>query len=135
MKKAHIIQVNVNDGSSMLKEWDPPMDGTFRARLGGGLLTDAELAAVPKNQGLKIQWLVKGRVPEVLGMSTGPFTLAPALKDFLESKEPGVHRFLPIEIRTFAPVDGKLSHGLHWLLLPPPRRLPEHRGDDVQSRL
>ncbi len=120
MKKAHIIQVNVNDGSSMLKEWDPPMDGTFRARLGGGLLTDAELAAVPKDQALKIQWLVKGRVPEVLGMSTGPFTLAPALKDFLEAMEPGVHRFLPIEIRTFEPVDGKLSHGLHWLLLPPP---------------
>jgi hypothetical protein len=120
-ERAYIIGVDVNAGIGS-KKWDPPFESRFGARLCAGVATDEELEVhLSTDQALVIPKLVRGRVPEVIGMSTGPFTIAPALRDFLETHEPGVHRFLPIQIRTTKPVDSKQEHGTHWLLYPPPR--------------
>ena len=64
--------------------------------------------------------LVRGRVPEVMGMSIGPYVLAPALREFIEAIEPNVHNFYPVSIRTKKPINGVSEHGTHWLLHPPP---------------
>lgn len=120
-ERAFIIGVDVNAGIGG-KEWDPPFESRFRAGLAAGVVTDEELETnLLADQSLVTSKLVRGRVPEVLGMSTGPFTIAPVLRDFLETHEPGVHRFFPIQIRTTKPIDGKQEHGTHWLLYPPPR--------------
>ncbi len=106
---------------SRASEWEPPIEKALRARLSLGTATNEEISSVPETQSMLIGRLIDGRVPEILGNSTGPFILAPAIKEFLDENEPGVHRFLPIEIRTEKPVDGKLRHGTHWLLLAPPK--------------
>lgn len=87
-----------------------------------GVASDEELRLNRSaDQALVTTNLVRGRVPEVMGMSTGPFVIAPALRDFLNEYEPGVHRFFPIRIKTTKPVDGTQNQGIHWLLFPPPR--------------
>lgn len=117
MNYAHLISVNVSDGSALLETWLPKMPlELFRSIYSG----QATPEALPEGQALLIRKLVKGKVPEVIGMSTGPFVLAPILREFLETHEPGVHRFFPVRILTEKPENGTTEHGLHWLLLPPP---------------
>jgi len=120
MDKAYLIGAGVNDGSAMLKRWAPPMDYTLEAGLALGVATDDEWNGIPREQAMVISRLAKGRVPEVLGWSTGPFVVAPKIREFLETHEPGVHHFLPIQIRTEREVDGREEHGTHWLLRAPP---------------
>jgi len=120
-ERVYIIGVDGNAGIGS-RQWDPPFESRFGACLAAGVVSDEELETnLPPDQALVIPKLVRGRVPEVIGMSTGPFTIAPALREFLETHEQGVHRFFPIQIRTTTPVDGKQEHGTHWLLYPPPR--------------
>lgn len=140
MKQAHWIGANINDGSSIPINWEPAIDEVLNARLSTGSATDEEFNSVSKDQALMIAKLVKGKVPEVLGMFTGPYIVAPIIKEFLEEHEPGVHQFLPIQIRTFMPVNGLVEHGIHWLLRAPPRvdcLLIEGTvfKDDVQDRV
>jgi hypothetical protein len=119
-ESAFIIDVDVNAGIGA-KNWDPPFDGQFDARLASGNVSDEELQLnLHTDQSLVTTRLVRGRVPEVIGMSNGPYVIAPPLRDFLEEHEPSVHRFFPIQIRTTKPVDGTQEHGIHWLLFPPP---------------
>lgn len=115
-----MLYVNVNDGSSMSMEWAPPMGHRLYARITLGTITDEEWQAIPSEQAMVIPRLAKGRVPEVLGESIGPFVVAPKIREFLETHEPGVHHFLPIQIRTERAVDGRQEHGTHWLLRAPP---------------
>ena len=117
-ERAFVIDVDVNAGIGA-KNWDPPFDGQFDARLASGSVSDEELQLnLPADQSLVTTNLVRGRVPEVIGMSGGPFVISPALRDFLEEHEQGVHRFFPIKIRTTTPVNGTQEHGIHWLLFP-----------------
>ena len=115
-----MLAVNVNDGSSMSMEWAPPMGHRLFARITLGATTDDDWHAIPSEQAMVIPRLAKGRVPEVLGWSIGPFVVAPKIREFLETHEPGVHHFLPIQIRTERAVDGRQEHGTHWLLRAPP---------------
>ena len=119
MKKAYLLAVNVNDGSSQSKTWEPeqPMKSIIPT-LGFGNQTSEMIASIPKNQALVIDRLIKGRVPDVLGNLAGPFVVSPAIRDYLDEHEPGVHAFLPIEIRTRTRAQGETAH--HWLLLAPP---------------
>jgi hypothetical protein len=120
-ERAYIIGVDVNAGIGD-KVWEPPLEDRFKARLAAGVASDEELSLnISPDQALVTTMLVRGRVPEVMGMSTGPFVIAPALRDFLEEHEPNVHRFFPIQIRTTKPIDGTQDHGMHWLVFPPPR--------------
>jgi|GEM_PF-3128451 len=119
-KQPHWIEVNVNDGSSMIVEWYPELDDVFEARLSFGLETDEEFTALPKDQKAKIYKLANGRIPEVLGHSTGPYIIAPAIKEFLEVNEPGVHQFAPVLMQTPRTADGSDVPILHWLLRSPP---------------
>jgi hypothetical protein len=118
MGKAHILMVGGPSVGQMT--WIPPVDDLLRARIVAGEPTDADFQKIPNDQVLSIGHLVSGRVPDVIGMSTGPFVLSPALKAFLETNEPDVHRFLPIQIHTRELFEGKPEHGKHWMLVPPP---------------
>lgn len=109
------------------------------ARITLGATTDDDWQAIPSEQAMVIGRLAKGRVPEVLGWSIGPFVVAPKIREFLETHEPGVHHFLPIQIRTERAVDGRQEHGTHWLLRAPPLvdclNLQETvMKDDIQGR-
>ncbi|MCE8439990.1 hypothetical protein [Rhodovulum sulfidophilum] len=117
MNYAHLISSNINDGSSVGMTWLPEMPLELFRSIYLGQATPEEF---PKGQALLIRKLVKGKVSEVIGMFTGPFVLAPILREFLETHEPGVHRFFPVRILTEKPENGATEHGLHWLLLPPP---------------
>lgn len=120
-ERAYIIGVDVNAGIGS-KKWEPALDGRFEVQLASGDVSDEELQLnLTSDQALVITRLVRGRIPEVIGMSTGPFVIAPALRDFLNGHEPGVHRFFPIKIRTASPVNGRQEHETHWLLFPPSR--------------
>lgn len=122
MDHAHLLSFGDKKVSLVLGlAWDPPMDGALDARLATGNATDEEFASIPPDQAVTMFDLVKGRVPEVIGMASGPFILAPVLRDYLETHEPGVHQFLPVRIRTGKPVNGTTEHGTHWLLRAPPR--------------
>ncbi len=90
MNTAYLLAANVNDGSSVQKSWEPPLENT----------AEATLSAIPEDQALTIGRLANGRVPDVLGTLRGPFVVAPALREFLNAMEPGAHRFLPIQIQT-----------------------------------
>lgn len=121
MDKAYLLSININDGSSQAKRWEPPEPiSSIESGLARGEQTAEQLDAIPGNQALVIERLVKGRVPDVLGWSTGPFVVSSAIREFLELHEPNVHHFLPIEVHTQKPVGGKVAQGAHWLLLAPP---------------
>jgi hypothetical protein len=112
MTKAIHIQRDINDGGGSIA-WSPPLDEVFRAQLSVGVLSVEQTQPLNCGQSVIIERLVRGRVPDVLGLSKGPFVLAPALREFLDEKEPGAHRFFPIAVRTLKPVNGKEEHGTH----------------------
>ena len=120
MKQAHWITRNTNDGSSLLAIWEPPIDRFFNAKLAVGSASDEDFASLSKNQKIFIPRLVKDKVPDVFGDSTGPFIISEKIKEYLEDHEPGVHQFSPIQICSEKPIHGKTDHGLHWLLRAPP---------------
>ena len=117
MEKAFLIGVDVNAGIGS-RDFEPPLDNTYEARLSLGTLDPDKMTEL-KGTSLVIPKLVRGRFPEVVGMSTGPFTVSPAIRDWLDEHEPGTHQFYPITVRTKKPTDGKTEHGIHWLLFPP----------------
>lgn len=122
MGHAHLLSVGDEKIDVDLgKDWAPPMDRFLRARLAVGNATGEDFASIPQDQALALFNLVRGRVPEVLGWSGGPFVLAPVLRDYLEAHEPGVHQFAPIRMRTTTPINGTTEYGTHWLLRAPPR--------------
>jgi hypothetical protein len=87
----------------------PALEGVFNARLGAGTATEGELSALKESQAVEIWHLVKKRVPDVLGMSLGPFVISPKMREFLDTEEPGVHRYFPIRIQTPRPETARLS--------------------------
>ena len=120
MENAFLIERNINDGSGSIT-WDPPFEEVFRARLSAGVLSEDQLLPLKAGQSVITGTLVNGRVPDVMGLYEGPFVIAPALREFLNRIEPGVHRFFPVNVRTPRPVNGQQNHGTHWLLFPPIR--------------
>lgn len=102
-------------------EFVPPLDKVLQARLAAGTATDNELSVLKESQAVEIWHLVKKRVPDVLGMSLGAFVISPKMREFLDTNEPDVHRYFPIQIKTPRPENGTTEHGTHWLLFPPPR--------------
>ncbi len=119
MGKAYWIVRDVNDGSGAI-EWEPRLDDAVWARFDYTNSTASELKTFEAGLTLLTTRLVRGRVPEVMGMSIGPYVLAPALREFIEAIEPNVHNFYPVSIRTKKPINGASEHGTHWLLHPPP---------------
>jgi hypothetical protein len=90
-------------------EFVPALEGVFNARLGAGTATEGELSALKESQAVEIWHLVKKRVPDVLGMSLGPLVISPKMREFLDTEEPGVHRYFPIRIQTPRPETARLS--------------------------
>ena len=119
-KHAYWIGKDVNASTGGL-DWEPEMDDRFRATLKCGMLSDDELQILETSgYAAVIGWLTKGRVGDVLGMSTGPYVVCKAIYEFLEREEPGLHRFFEVPVKTKKPANGTVEHGTAWLLYPPP---------------
>ena len=118
MDKAYWIGRNISDGSGAI-DWEPRLDDAVWARFNYTNSSASELKTFEAGVTLVTTRLVRGRVPEVMGMSIGPYIVAPALREFIEEIEPNVHNFYPVSIRTKKPVNGVSEHGTHWLLHPP----------------
>ena len=119
MNKAYMLRLEPHNWCGGF-EFVPKLESTFEARLATGKATEEELSALKQTQAAEIWHLVKGRVPDLLGGTTGPYVISPRMREFLDEHEPGVHRYFPIRIKTPRPQNGTTEHGTHWLLFPPP---------------
>lgn len=124
MKKAYMLRLEPGNSCGPY-EFIPALEKTFRIRFAAGTVSEEELSALKEPRTLQIRRLVRGRVPDRIGMTTGPFVISPKMREFLDAHEPGVHRYFPIRITTARPQNGTTEHGVHWLLFPPAYRLPE----------
>ncbi|WP_068009341.1 imm11 family protein [Pseudovibrio axinellae] len=52
--------------------------------------------------------------PDMMGWNFYPPVIAPVLKDFIETLEPGVHEFVPVEVKRD---DGSQEFGTYYLML------------------
>lgn len=120
MDKAYMLSPKLSSWCKAF-EFVPRVDEVLQARLAAGTPSEEELSALPETQAIEARQLK--RVPDVFGMSTGPYTISPRMRAFLDEHEPGIHRYFPIKIASTstAPQKGTTVHAMHWLLFPPPR--------------
>lgn len=119
MDKAYMLASKLINWCSGF-EFAPQLNEVFDARLAAGTTSEAELSVLADTQAVHIRRL-KTQVPDIFGMSTGPFIISPKMRAFLDDHEQGTHRYFPIQIITTTPKDSVTQHGTHWLLFPPPR--------------
>lgn len=116
---AYILAVDSGE-SAVSQDFDPPVGIRLKAKITLGLpLTEEEQAAVPKV--LRVSQRRRGGIPAILGWITGPFIVCELLKEKLESLEPGIHSFMPIEIFSAGQHEQEKSYGIYYWILSPPR--------------
>lgn len=102
-------------------EYDPPIESLLIARLTLGMATEEEIQSIPIGQKVVFKYTLGiGRVPIVFGYLAGLRFLSPFVKNCLEALEPGVHRFLPVNVESRVPINGAYEHGEYYILVPPP---------------
>lgn len=107
-------------GSSVSKEFDPPLDFGLKIKIGEGLsLTEEEKMAMPKV--LRVTQRSRGGVPAIIGWNIGPFIVCETLKNKLEKLEPGRHRFLPLEIWGMKRSRQNHCYGTYYWIISIPR--------------
>ena len=110
----------LSGAASVLKEFQPPIDGRLQARIDlADALTPEEIAAIPP--AMIISRPNAKTLPDVIGWNTGPFLLSPRLKALIEALDPGVHTFKPVAIRTDGVFYGRREHGDYHILITAPR--------------
>ncbi len=104
-----------SDGSTLSKDFDPePEEEIELIRLvtRPTKLRSEEIAKIPRT--LIVGKPRKGKFPDILGWTLGPWIVSPRLREIIETLEPGVHDFVPIHVRGD---DGTSDHGMYHLIL------------------
>lgn len=83
----------------------------------GERLTDSQRASAPRE--LLAEPPASGHMPHIFG-TYRTWYICPELHDWLVELEPGVHDFLPVQVKTIVAVEGNIDHGTYYLLMPPP---------------
>ncbi|WP_428696759.1 imm11 family protein [Stappia sp.] len=123
MKDAYVLRHSLVGGNPKgFFPFEPEIDERTQARLSGDMLSDAEIAALPRQPRMIIEARFGGTtgIPAVFGFLAALLFITPKIRDLLENLEPGVHRFLPIDLHSTVEIAGRTEHGEHYILLPPP---------------
>ena len=110
----HIIRLQ-GGISSFSKDFVPKMEDVIRGRLSLNLLSDDEIDQVSRT-------MVIGRpnyrtgIHDIFGWSRGPYLFSPRARALIESLEPGIHKFLSVNVRTEKIFKGTHDHGDYYLL-------------------
>ena len=96
---SYLLSNDVTSGSSVDKEFDPPLEDRVKARKNADMplaIEDEEEWNAPRV--LRVSERRKGGVPAILGWSVGPFLVCEAIKYRLELLAPGDCGFKPFEL-------------------------------------
>jgi hypothetical protein len=119
IKAGCILGASVSDGSSSLIKYEPDIELLHTLLIQEAPFEEIVRAA----NGLVLRMVTVPNckyVPEVMGMSTGPFVLSPAIRAIIDEMEPGVHTYLPITVVSDKKIQSATEHGTHFMLVPPP---------------
>lgn len=122
MQAAYVLRKSQVGGTLKGFRFEPDMLIQTQARLSLGMCTTAEIDALPPCPKAIVEAPFGGTkgIPAIFGSLTMLLFLTPRIKDVLEDLEPGVHRFLPIDLCSTVEIAGRTEHGEHYILLPPP---------------
>ncbi len=122
IKDAYVLRKSQVGGTLKGFHFDPEMPTSLQAGLSLDLLSATEIDALPLRPRLIVRSPFGGttEIPAVFGSLTMLIFLAPRIRNLLEGLEPGVHRFLPIDLHSTVEIAGRTEHGEHYILLPPP---------------
>ena len=118
------IKVNTDPACAVSQDFDPEINTDLKLALTFGTspgpnreFTEplrsedlAAIAAMPRT--LLVGKRRRGGIPHIHGGYTGPWIVSERVREVIEGIEPGVHEFIPIEVRS---VDRKTSHGIYVL--------------------
>lgn len=117
----YIIKTYLPDSRAVSKDYYPKISDEFDARIVGPYeFSDEERQNFPHS--LLVGKPSRGGVPDILGMSGGPFWMSQKVRDILEELEPGVLEFIPLQLKSKddVPIQGKTEHGTYYLIFHPP---------------
>lgn len=118
----YIVEAHLSGTRTVLNEYYPEISPQLGARITGPYnLSEEERKNFPDT--LLVSKPTRGGVPDILGMSTGPFWVSQRVRDVLEKLEPGVHEFIPLKLKSMddVPIQGKTDHGTYYLIFHPPQ--------------
>lgn len=123
MKDAYVLLGSLIGGNPKgFFQFEPEIPSLTQAKLARDLLSEAEIAALPRRPKMIVEARFGGtkEIPAVFGFLTRLLFVKLKIRDVLENLEPGVHRFLPINLHSTVEIAGRTEHGEHYILLPPP---------------
>jgi len=117
------IRPNTDDDCGVSRNFDPEIDTDLRLALTFGRvrgpnresiepLRSEDLAAMPRT--LLVGKRRRGGIPHIHGWYTGPWIVSERVRELIEGLEPGVHEFVPLEVKS---VDRKTRHGTYYVIL------------------
>ena len=118
---SYLLNLSSTPGSSVTKEFDPPLDETIQVKADCGVLLSPEEEAawvVPRLLRISERHR-KGGAPAILGWLTGPFLVCEVIHQKLESLAPGSCRFKSFEIRGLSEKLRDQSYGTYYWVFPP----------------
>lgn len=109
------------DGTMTPFDYTPDIDPVLIARIVHEAASEEEIASIPPSQTMKLLASFElCRVPVAFGYLTRFMHVSPAIKEYIETLEPGVHRFFPVKVESTVPINGAVDHGIYYILMPPP---------------
>jgi len=120
------IKVSTDPACAVSQEFDPEINTDLKLALTFGTspgpnreFTEplrsedlAAIAAMPRT--LLVGKRRRGGIPHIHGWYTGPWIVSERVCELIEGLEPGVHEFVPIEVKS---VDRKTRHGTYYVIL------------------
>lgn len=123
MKDAYVLHGSLIGGNPKgFFQFEPEIPSLTQVKLSRDMLSEAETAALPTRPRMIVEARFGGTegIPAVFGFLTRLLFGNLKFRDLLENLEPGVHRFLPIDLHSTVEIAGRTEHGEHYILLPPP---------------
>ncbi len=123
MQAAYVLRHSLVGGNPKgFFEFTPEIASLTQVKLGRDMLSADEIAALPARPKMMVEARFGGTtgIPAVFGFLSRLQFISPRIRDVLEDLEPGVHRFLPIDLCSTIEIAGRTEHGEHYILLPPP---------------
>jgi hypothetical protein len=117
---SYLLSNDVTSGSSVDKEFDPPLEDRVKARKNADMplaIEDEEEWNAPRV--LRVSERRKGGVPAILGWSVGPFLVCEAIKYRLELLAPGDCGFKPFELWGLSDPSRDHCYGTYYWVFPP----------------
>lgn len=118
---SYLLSLSVAPGSSVTKDFDPPLDMGIQAKVDfGESLTPAEVAIWSEPRVLRVgERRRKPGPPAIMGWFGGPFLVCEAVKEKLELLGPGNCRFKSFETWGLDERRRECHYGTYYWVMPP----------------